>query len=72
MFRITASTLFAYGDRDPLYPMEMAVDTYRAIPRCALWVVPNRGRGPISFDAAPQFVQTALSFFRAQNGTPSP
>lgn len=24
--RITASTLIVYGDRDPLYPVEMAVE----------------------------------------------
>lgn len=67
--RITASTLIVYGDRDPLYPVEMAVDMYHAIPRSALWVVPNGGHGPIFFDAAPQFVQTALSFLRTQNAT---
>jgi len=70
--RITASTLIVYGDRDPLYPVEMAVDMYRAIPRSALRVVLNGGHGPISFDASPPFVQTALSFFRRQDETPSP
>ncbi len=68
--RITAPTLIVYGDRDPLYPVEMAVEMYRAIPRSALWVVPNGGHGPIFFDAAPQFVETALAFFRAQAGSP--
>ena len=63
-------TLIVYGDRDPLYPMEMAVDMYRAIPRSALWIVPYGGHGPIFFDTAPQFTQTALSFFRSWGGTP--
>lgn len=62
--RITASTLIVYGDRDPLYPVEMAVAMYRAIPRSALWVVPNGGHGPVFADAAAQFAQTALAFFR--------
>jgi pimeloyl-ACP methyl ester carboxylesterase len=62
--RITASTLIVYGDRDPLYPVEMAVEMYRAIPRSALWVVPNGGHGPVFFDAAAQFAETALAFFR--------
>ncbi len=61
---ITASTLIVYGDRDPLYPVEMAVAMYRAIPRSALWMVPNGGHGPIFADAAAQFAQTALAFFR--------
>jgi len=63
--RITAPTLIVYGDRDPLYPVEMAIKMYRAIPKAALWVVPNAGHGPVFFDAAPQFVQTSLAFFRA-------
>ena len=62
--RITASTLIVYGDRDPLYPIEMAVEMYRAIPRSALWVVPNGGHGPVFFEAAAQFAQTALAFLR--------
>lgn len=62
--RITARTLIVYGDRDPLYPVEIAVAMYRAIPRSALWVVPNGGHGPVFADAAAQFAQTALTFFR--------
>jgi pimeloyl-ACP methyl ester carboxylesterase len=62
--KITASTLIVYGDRDFLYPVEMAVEMYRAIPRSALWVMPNGGHGPVFFGAAAQFAQTALTFFR--------
>jgi len=62
--RIKAFTLIVYGDRDPLYPVEMALAMYRAIPRSALWVVPNGGHGPVFFDAAVQFAQTALAFLR--------
>lgn len=66
--RITAPTLIVYGDRDPLYPVEMALEMYRAIPRSALWVVPNGGHGPVFFNAAAQFAQTALAFFRTSAG----
>ncbi len=59
---ITASTLIVYGDRDFLYPVEMGVEMYRAIPRSALWVVPNGGHGPVFLDAAPLFARTALGF----------
>jgi pimeloyl-ACP methyl ester carboxylesterase len=45
--------------------VEMAVEMYRAIPRSALWVVPNGGHGPIFRDAAAQFGETALTFFRS-------
>ena len=47
--KITASTLIVYGDRDPLYPVEMAPEMYRVIPRSALWIVPNAGHGPVFF-----------------------
>jgi pimeloyl-ACP methyl ester carboxylesterase len=60
--RIKASTLIVYGDRDFLYPVEMAVQMYRAIPRSALWVVPHGGHGPVFLDNAPHFVKTALTF----------
>ena len=64
--RITASTLVVVdGDRDFLYPIEMAVDMYRAIPKSALWIVPNGGHGPVFLDAAAaQFAQTILTFLR--------
>jgi pimeloyl-ACP methyl ester carboxylesterase len=42
----------------------MAVDLYRAIPKSALWIVPNGGHGPVFLDAAAQFAQTALTFLR--------
>lgn len=45
---ITADTLIVFGDRDPLYPVSIAWDLYRAIPRSYLWVVPNGAHGPVS------------------------
>jgi pimeloyl-ACP methyl ester carboxylesterase len=63
--RIKTRTLIVYGDRDPLYPVQMAIDMYRAIPGSALWVVPNRGHGPIFSQDATPFAQAALTFFRA-------
>jgi pimeloyl-ACP methyl ester carboxylesterase len=62
--RITARTLVVYGDRDFLYPIEMAIDMYRAIPQSTLWVVPKGGHGPVFLDAAPFFVKTAMAFLR--------
>lgn len=63
--KVSAATLIVYGDRDPLYPVEMAVEMFRAIPRSSLWVIPNGKHGPIFGDAAAQFTETALKFFRA-------
>jgi pimeloyl-ACP methyl ester carboxylesterase len=59
---ITARTLVVHGDRDALYPVEMAMELYRAIPSSALWVVPNGGHGPIFGPLAPQFADAALAY----------
>jgi pimeloyl-ACP methyl ester carboxylesterase len=45
--RIRARTLVVSGDRDPLYPVEIAVELYRGIPEAALWVVPGGGHVPV-------------------------
>lgn len=58
---ITARTLIVHGDRDPLYPVELALDMYRSIPSSALWVVPNGGHGPIFGPLAAPFVSTAMA-----------
>lgn len=59
---ITARTLIVHGDRDPLYPVELAVELLRAIPNAALYVVPNGGHGPIFGEQAAPFVRTATAF----------
>lgn len=60
--RITADTLIVFGDRDPLYPLALAVELREGIRRSWLWVVPNGGHGPVFGAAAPLFVETALGF----------
>jgi pimeloyl-ACP methyl ester carboxylesterase len=62
---ITARTLIVHGDRDPLYPVELAVELFRGIPDAALWVVPNGGHGPIFGNQAAAFVETAAAFLSA-------
>ena len=59
---ITARTLIVHGDRDPLYPVEQAVELLRGIPNASLWVVPNGGHGPIFGEQAAPFVGTAAAF----------
>ncbi len=61
---IAADTLIVFGDRDPFYPVSLAVDLYRAIPRSYLWIVPNGGHGPVFGRAAPLFAATAGKFLR--------
>jgi pimeloyl-ACP methyl ester carboxylesterase len=58
---ITARTLIVHGDRDPYYPVEMAMELFHGIPQSALWVVPYGTHGPIFGAMAPQFAATALA-----------
>jgi pimeloyl-ACP methyl ester carboxylesterase len=62
---ITARTLIVHGDRDPLYPVELAIELYRGIAGSALWVVPNGGHGPIFGERAALFRSEALTFLSA-------
>ena len=64
---ITARTLVVHGDRDPLYPVELALEMYRAIPNAALWVVPNGGHGPIFGPLAAPFAGAAIAFLRGES-----
>jgi pimeloyl-ACP methyl ester carboxylesterase len=70
---ITAETLVVAGDRDPLYPVELAVELYRGIPRAALYVVPGGGHSPVFLSEREAFIQRALLFLRhlSSGGRPS-
>ncbi len=61
---ITAETLVVAGDRDPLYPVELAVELYRGIPRAALYVVPGGGHAPVFVDERDAFARRALPFLQ--------
>lgn len=58
---IPARTLVVHGDRDNFFPVEIAVDIYRAIPDAALWIIPGGDHVPI-YDCAAAFITTALQF----------
>ncbi|HVT08278.1 MAG TPA: alpha/beta fold hydrolase [Polyangia bacterium] len=61
---IRARTLIVTGDRDGLYPLEMFVEQYRAIPGAALMVIPDGGHHAVFGAARPDFVRAALAFLR--------
>lgn len=61
---IRARTLIVTGDRDGLYPLEMFVEQYRAIPGSALMVIPGGGHHAVFGAARPDFVRAALAFLR--------
>lgn len=64
--RIQARTLIVHGDRDPLYPVSLALEMSAAIHRSHLWIVPNGGHGPIFGDMASPFARTALAFLNGE------
>jgi pimeloyl-ACP methyl ester carboxylesterase len=68
---ITADTLIVFGDRDPFYPVSLAMELHAAIAGSHLWVVPNGGHGPVFGDRAAYFSDTALSFLRGNWRGPS-
>ena len=62
---ITAPTLIVHGDRDPLFPVDIALTMHEAIPTAWLWVVSNGGHLTIVTEGlTEQFVETALAFLR--------
>jgi pimeloyl-ACP methyl ester carboxylesterase len=68
---ITARTLIVHGDRDPLYPVELALELFRGIPHSALWVVPYGAHGPIFGAAAPHFAGVALAHLQRRPSSPA-
>lgn len=62
--KVTANTLIVQGDRDPLYPVEISVERYRAMPGSSLWIIPGGGHGPILGDMASEFLRVARKYLR--------
>jgi pimeloyl-ACP methyl ester carboxylesterase len=62
---IRTRTLIVTGDRDPLYPLEIFVEQYRAIPNAALHVLPGAGHDAVFGAGRAGFVQAALDFLDA-------
>jgi len=63
---IAARTLIVYGDRDPLYPVHIALEMYTAIPHSYLWIIPNEGHTPIFSGPKEPFITTLLPFLRGE------
>ena len=62
---ITARTLIVHGDRDPFFPVDIALSIYRSIPNSALWVIPNGDHVPI-YDSIIEFLSITLDFIDGQ------
>lgn len=65
---IKTPTLLIHGDRDVHFPVDIPVTSYKSIPNCYLWIVPNFGHSPITkesiWDSA--FLSVINQFFSGQ------
>ena len=59
---IRARTLIVHGDRDRLFPVEIALEMYHGIPNSELWVVPRGDHNPIGGDRKPEFLRVTREF----------
>lgn len=59
---IRARTFIVHGERDRRFPINVAIEMYKAIPDSYLWIVPNGGHVPIRGSNQEYFVNTAKSF----------
>lgn len=51
------------GDRDLLYPIDISIEMYKAIPDSSLWITPNAGHVPIA-SHMDDFIQAATKFLK--------
>jgi pimeloyl-ACP methyl ester carboxylesterase len=65
---IQTPTLLVWGDRDTNFPVEFALEMYRAMPNAALWVIPGQPHGALwtSEEAVPAFPGTMHAFFQGK------
>jgi hypothetical protein len=57
--------------RDPFCPVELSVEMARAIPQSSLWILPDRGHGPVIGERWPVFLKTAVTFLTAPVNAPA-
>lgn len=61
---IKARTFIIQGDRDPLYPVELSLEMFKAIPQSRFWIIPSAGHGPVIGNRWPEFLLTASAFLQ--------
>jgi len=54
--QIKTKTLIIQGDRDPIYPIELAIELFKNIKNSYLWILPNSGHGPITTILTPELI----------------
>jgi pimeloyl-ACP methyl ester carboxylesterase len=70
--RIEARTLIVLGDRDPVFPVHLALEMHQAIPNSELWIIPMQGHSALwqdwggSAEAASIFPAVVTRFLGAR------
>ena len=71
--KIEVPTLLIWGDRDPFYPIDLAVELYESLPNASLWVLPAEEHLFLATDAfggsataRAAFVPNVLRFLNSQ------
>jgi pimeloyl-ACP methyl ester carboxylesterase len=62
---VEAKTLIVHGDQDWCFPPALAAEIHAAIPEASLWVIPGGEHVPVLGEHAPDFIDTALNFFKS-------
>lgn len=60
--KIKAKTLVIQGDRDPIYPMETTFELFKGIKNSYLWILPNKGHGPIAVNEISELISKFKEF----------
>lgn len=47
MAEIQAKTLIVHGDQDPMFPIDIPVSMFKAIPKSRLWIIPDGEHVPV-------------------------
>jgi pimeloyl-ACP methyl ester carboxylesterase len=59
---IKSKTYIIQGERDRYFPINVAIEMYKAIPNSFLWIVPNGSHVPTRGGNQEYFIETARSF----------
>lgn len=68
--QITSKVLVVWGEKDPAFTMEQALELYRSLPHAALFIIPEQGHTPLWEEmggdpaAAKYFIHKTKTFLR--------
>lgn len=64
--QIKCPTLIIHGDRDDFFPVDIPVESYKAIPNSSLWIIPSGGHLPIWGLWSDQFLKVSKRYLKGE------